>query len=513
MNEALIRALQDPGCYDHPVNGVEIRETHVSWIVLTGDYAYKIKKPLDFGRFLDASTLERRRRLCEQEVRLNRRLAPHLYLAAVPISGTSRKPRMGDASAPIEYAVKMRQFSDRHLFSNLQRSGELSFELIDDLIDQLVVFHEQAARVEEDSPLGTADTVLGIVVREFALIMQRLQDATDRQRLQGVALRVEEAHTRLYDTFERRHREGFVRETHGDIHLGNAVRHEGRTLMFDGVEFNDELRWSDVGCDLACLLMDLEAKGEVAFANHALNRYLELSGDYELVRLLGFYKLYHAVARAKVTMLRDPQPDLAEYHHYLTLAERYADFQFPYLVIGIGVAGSGKSRFTGEMVRRLGSVRVRSDVERKRLHGFSPQVDSSRQGVDIYTPETTRRTYWQLAKLTGVLLESGLPVCIDATCLRREQRDLLRHQAEARGLPVLMVSFEADDATLRRRIEKRARRGGDSSEASLAVLERQLANREPFSDDERRQLVHLDTTADNAAATLVELIRQHMRLA
>lgn len=512
MSEVLIRALQDPGCYDHAVGRIEIRETHVSWVVLTGDYAYKIKKPLDFGRFLDSSTLEQRRRLCEQEVRLNRRLAPHLYLAAVPISGTSRKPRMGDASAPIEYAVKMRQFSDRHLFSNLQRSGELSFELIDDLIDQLVVFHEQASRVETDSSLGSAETTLGIVAREVALIMQHLEDDTDRQRLQGLALRAEEAHARLYEIFERRHRHGFVRETHGDIHLGNAVRHRGRALMFDGVEFNDELRWIDVGCDLACLLMDLEAKGEAAFAHQALNRYLELSGDYELVRLLGFYKLYHALVRAKVVMLRRQQPDIAELRHYLTLAERYAEFQFPYLVIGTGVSGSGKSRFTGEMVHRLGSVRLRSDVERRRLHGIYPQVDSRRQGVDIYTPEATQRTYRRLAELTGVLLESGLPVCIDATCLKRQQRDLLRQQAEARGLPVMMVSFEADDATLRRRIEKRARQGGDSSEASLAVLEHQLGNREPFADDERRQLVHLDTTADNAAETLVELIRQHMRL-
>ncbi|EPC00718.1 hypothetical protein L861_13070 [Litchfieldella anticariensis FP35 = DSM 16096] len=521
MNDALIESLRDPGCYDHPVSRVEVCETHISWILLTGDYAYKIKKPLDFGGFLDFSSLERRHRFCDQEVRLNRRLAPNLYLAAVPISGTPRSPRVGDAGAPIEYAVKMRQFSNRQLLSNLQRSGELSLELIDDLTEQLVIFHEQVARVDESSTLGSADATRGLLAREFALIMARLPDEEDRQRLQSLALRAEEMHARLYTTFEQRHHDGFVREAHGDIHLGNAVCYEGRVLMFDGIEFNEELRCCDVSCDLACLLMDLEARGEMAFSRHALNHYLELSGDYELVRVLGYYKLYHAVVRAKVAMLRYHQPELAndrrqaihdEFRHFLALAEEYAEFRFPYLVIGVGVSGSGKSRFTGEMVRRLGSVRLRSDVERKRLHGFSPQADSRQQGVDIYTPGTTRLTYRHLAKLTGILLESGLPVCIDATCLKREQRELLSQQAEARGLPVLMVSFEADDATLRTRIEKRARRVGDPAEASLAVLERQLAQRDPFADDERRQLVHLDTTAHNAGETLVELIRQHLRL-
>lgn len=521
MSQALIKALHDAGCYDHPVEAIEVFETHISWVVLTGDYAYKLKKPLDFGSFLDFSTLEKRRRLCEQEVRLNRRLAPSLYLAAVPISGSVEAPRVNDASAPFEYAVKMRQFSNRLLFSNLQASGELSLELLDDLIDQLVSFHEQANRAPDDNELGSADSMRRIVEREFVLIAPRLESEADRQRLAHLRTWVDEALERLADEFERRRREGYVRETHGKVHLGNAVHHNGRALMFDGIEFNEELRWNDVGGDLAFLLMDLEARGETAFAHHALNRYLELSGDHTLVRLLPFYKLYRALVRAKVAILRYHQPELhpadrpavmADYRRHVELAEGYAEFSFPYLVIGVGVSGSGKSRFTGEMVRRLGGVRLRSDVERKRLHGFDPQVSTAEQGVDIYTADATQRTYTHLAQLTGVLLEAGLPVCIDATCLKRAQRDLLRHQAEGRGLPVLLVSFEADEATLRARIEKRARRGGDSSEAGLAVLERQLANLESFSDEERLHLVHLDTTAENANLTLVGLIQEHLRL-
>ncbi|PAU77364.1 bifunctional aminoglycoside phosphotransferase/ATP-binding protein [Halomonas salipaludis] len=515
MSETLIEALRSPSGYDHPVAAVEVHETHISWILLTGEFAYKIKKPLDFGSFLDFSTLAKRRALCEQEVRLNRRLAPNLYVAAVPISGSPEAPRINDPSAPFEYAVKMRQFSNRLLFSHLQASGELSQELIDDLIDQLVVFHERAAPVAADSLLGSAASTASIMTREFELIRERLDDGDDLASLASLETLANEAFGRLQEVFTARHRDGFVRETHGDIHLGNAVHHEGRALLFDGIEFNDELRWNDVACDLAFLLMDLEARGEEPLARHALNRYLELSGDYGLARVLAYYKLYRALVMAKVSAIRyrqsgDPdeqQQALMECRRYLRLADGYARFRFPYLLIGVGVSGSGKSRFTGEVIRWLGGVRLRSDVERKRLFGFHPQADSRQQGVDIYTPAATQRTYRRLAKLVGLLLESGLPVCIDATCLRRWQRDMLGWEAEGRGLPLLTVSFEADEATLRRRIEKRARRGGDPSEASLAVLERQLASLEPFGDDERRHLIHLDTTADDATETLVSLIQ------
>ncbi|WP_224418487.1 MULTISPECIES: bifunctional aminoglycoside phosphotransferase/ATP-binding protein [unclassified Modicisalibacter] len=521
MTRTMIDALRDGRCFDHAVDAIEVFETHVSWIVLTGDYAYKIKKPLDLGSFLDFSTLDKRRYFCEQEVRLNRRLAPDLYLGVVAISGSPEAPRVNDEGAPIDYAVKMRQFSNRHLLSHLQASGELTLELVDDLVDQLVTFHDSAERLPEAGEYGSRRSLEAILAREFTLIEARLSGDSDRRRLAQLQTRVAEAVERLDAVFARRHREGFVRETHGDLHLGNVVCHAGRALVFDGLEFNEALRWNDVGSDLAFLLMDLEARGEETLARHALNRYLERSGDHELVRLLSFYKLYRALVRAKVAMLRYHQPDLhpsdrqsimADFRRYLTLAEQYAEFHFPYLVIGVGVSGSGKSRFTGEMVRRLGSIRLRSDIERKRLHGFDPQADTAREAVDIYTPQATERTYRHLAWLSGVLLEAGLPVCIDATCLKREQRDLLRHQAEGRGLPVLIVSFEADEATLQARIEKRARRGGDPSEAGLAVLQRQQRDFEDFTDEERLHLVHLDTTQDNANLTLVGLIQEHLRL-
>lgn len=519
MSRTLIQALKESDCFDHPIGAVEVFETPISWVVSTGDYAYKIKKSLDYGTFLDFSTLEKRRRLCEQEVALNRRIAPTLYIGCVPISGTEEAPRVNDDSAPIEYAVKMRQFSSRHLLSSLQASGELSAELIDDLIDQLVALHESADRVDDDSPYGSPEHIRQMLVEEFELIESLLESPDDLAELERVKTLSLESCARLEPVLEMRRRDGFIRASHGDIHLGNAVRFEGRAILFNGIEFNERLRWCDVACELAFLIMDLEARGEREFAHYALNRYLELSGDYQVVRLLNFYKRHRALLRARIELVLDHDAGVMDdlpggepieiFRRYMAMAQDYSEFRFPYLILAVGVSGSGKSRFTEEIVRRLGGVRIRSDVERKRLFDFtSTPADAD----EVYSEKATDQTYRRLAELTGTVLESGLPACIDATCLLLEQRKRLRFEAEKRGLPVLIVSFEADRATLRARIVKRARRSGEPSERSLSILERQLESFEPFANDETTHLVHLDTTAPDANLTLASLIQERMRL-
>ncbi|MGM8930051.1 bifunctional aminoglycoside phosphotransferase/ATP-binding protein [Salinicola halophyticus] len=519
MSRTLIQALKEGDGFDHPIGAVEVFETPISWVVSTGEYAYKIKKPLDYGSFLDFSTLEKRRRLCEQEVTLNRRVAPTLYIGSVAISGSETVPRVNDDSAPIEYAVKMRQFSSRHLLSSLQASGELSAELIDDLIDQLVALHESADRVDDDSPFGSPEHIRQMLVEEFELIESLLESPADLAELERVKTLSLESFARLEPVLETRRRNGFIRASHGDIHLGNAVRFEGRAILFNGIEFNERLRWCDVACELAFLIMDLEARGETEFAHYALNRYLELSGDYQVVRLLNFYKRHRALLRARIELVRDHDAGIIDdlpagepidvFRRYLTMAQAYSEFRFPYLILAVGVSGSGKSRFTEEIVRRLGGVRIRSDVERKRLFDFT---SAPADAAEVYSEEATDQTYRRLAELTGTVLEAGLPACIDATCLLLEQRKRLRFEAEKRGLPVLIVSFEADQATLRARIVKRARRSGESSEKSLSILEQQLQRFESFASNETTHLVHLDTTAPDANLTLASLIQERMRL-
>ncbi|RKR07262.1 hypothetical protein C7446_0071 [Kushneria sinocarnis] len=521
MSQSLIEALQDSTCYPHPVSGVSLRETHISWVLLAGEHAYKIKKPLDFG-FLDFSTLAKRRHFCEEEIRLNSRLASNIYLEAVPITGSPEAPRINGAGEAFEYAVHMRVFDNEGLFDTLQARGELTEAHMDDMVDQLVDFHQRAERAAPDSAFGTPEVVHAPVAQNFEQLHELLEEPADLDRLGRLEQWADERYEQLAPLMAERLKNGFVRETHGDMHLGNVVQSDGRAVIFDCIEFNDELRWNDICCELAFLLMDLEVRGEWRLSHHVLDRYLERSGDYELVRLLPYYKAYRAMVRAKIAMFRVGQPGLddseragihAEYRRYAELAERYTELEIPWLLVSAGVSGSGKSHFTQQVVHELGSIRLRSDVERKRLFGLASDADSD-SAIDsgIYTAEATERTYQRLAELAGLLLDAGFPVCIDATALRRAQRDRLRHEAERRGLPALTISFEADEATLRRRIEKRQQQRGEASEAGVEVLERQLESREPFGDDEQGQVVHLDTTAEGASHQLVKLLRERLQL-
>ncbi|MGM0983188.1 MAG: AAA family ATPase [Pseudomonadota bacterium] len=397
---------------------------------------------------------------------------------------------------------------------------------LEELVDRLVAFHRHSLGEVCPSNAG----LIAFRKRfegEVEGIESLLHGEEDRQRLAFLRHWFEQDLERLTPCFLAR-RECLLASSwaaenpdsrlcdKGRVLLANAI---GRDIHGPGVD--DHV---DPGSDLAALLVGLESHGESGLARQALDGYLRQSGDYDLARLLSIFRVVEALAGARRALQRHPaagedgeRPALLaetmrECRAYLDLAEAYAEFRFPPLIIGIGVSGSGKSRFTRTLVGRLGAVRLCSDVERRRLQGIDPQQAVMEPPVDMFAPEATERTYRRLAECAGTLLEAGFPTCVDGTFLKREQRDLLRQQAEARGLPVLLVSFEADQATLSRRIEKRARRLGVPSEESLAILTSQQADMEPFGDEERLHLLHLDTTADNAAETLAGLIQDHVRL-
>ncbi|CAM3369017.1 AAA family ATPase [Halomonas lysinitropha] len=396
---------------------------------------------------------------------------------------------------------------------------------LEELVNRLVAFHRHSLGEVCPSNAGLV-TFRKRFEGEVAAIEPLLPGEEDRQRLASLRRWFEQDIERLMPVFLAR-RERLLASSwaaanpdtrlcdNGRVLLANAI---GRDIHGPGID--DHV---DPGSDLAALLVGLASHGESGLACQALDGYLRQSGDYDLARLLSIFRVVEALAGARRALQRHPaagedgeRPALLaetmrECRGYLDLAEAYAEFRFPPLIIGIGVSGSGKSRFTRTLVGRLGAVRLCSDVER-RLHGIDPQAVASRPAVDMFTTEATERTYYRLAECAGTLLEAGFTTCVDGTFLKREQRDLLRQQAEARGLPVLLVSFEADQATLRRRIEKRARRHGVPIEQSLAVLASQQAELEPFGDEERLHLLHLDTTADKAAETLAGLIQDHVRL-
>ncbi len=488
----LIHALAVPGRFPHPVNDIQVIETHVSWIVLTGPYAYKIKKAVNLG-FLDYSALERRHLFCREELRLNGRTAPDIYLEAVPISGTATDPLVGDDSAPIEYAVKMRQFDQSALLGALLARGAVDEGVFDGLAREIALFHGSIDRVPLEAVYGTPASVLHPVSENFVQIRQFLGESAPLARLEALE-RWSAAHFEfLTPVFEWRKREGFIRECHGDLHLNNIAMVEGHPTPFDGIEFNPNLRYIDTASEIAFLTMDLDDRGHHALGQRFLNRYLEYTGDFEGLRLLRFYQAYRAMVRAKVAAIRLSQPlrgaERAEAERdvagYLSLAERYTAETAPALVVMHGLSGSGKSMLAARLSGASEAVRLRSDVERKRLYGLGPdEASDSALGSGIYSAEAGQRTYARLATLAEIVTGAGLPVIIDATTLKREQRETFRTLARRLRVPCALVHCAASEKELRDRVTGRRVRGGDASEATVAVLESQLAGLEPLGGEE-----------------------------
>jgi predicted kinase len=310
---------------------------------------------------------------------------------------------------------------------------------------------------------------------------------------------VEQLH-RLNPVIEQRLQRGFVRECHGDAHLGNVARIEGRATLFDCIEFNPEFRWTDVVCDLAFTVMDLRDRGSDALSWRMLDVWLAESGDHDGLRLLPLYTVYRAMVRAKVQALRlaedeiDRAAVLAQVGAYLDLAEQIRDEQRPALLITHGLSGSGKSWLAERLVEQVGLIRIRSDIERKRLHGLGSHSRSS-AGLDagIYSAEASRRTYRKLLELARPALETGIPVLIDAAFLKQAQREPFQKRAEALGVPFGILECQADPATLARRIEARARTGNDPSDADLEVLEKQQTAAAPLTAAEHANALSIET--------------------
>ncbi|HRP97156.1 MAG TPA: AAA family ATPase [Rhodocyclaceae bacterium] len=489
-HQQLVNRLRRPAAYPHPVAQVACIETHISWVLLAGDYAYKLKKPLDLG-FLDFSTAALRHAACRDEVRLNRRTAPQLYLDVVTINGPVEAPTIGGHGEVLDHAVRMRRFDQAGLFANLLAAGRLSPSLIDAVAQHVAAFHAAADVADAAAGFGTADAVHFPVRQNFDQIRVRIDDAALRARLERLAQWSEAQFTRLAAVFGRRLADARVRECHGDLHLGNLVLLDGAPHLFDAIEFSASLRWIDVIADVAFLVMDLEARERSDLAHRFLNAYLERSGDYDGLHVLDYYLVYRAMVRAKVAAIRLAQVDgderaecLAQLETYVALAERHAQPVRAALLIACGVSGSGKTSASQALVEARGVIRVRSDVERKRLVGLAPEARSGAAlGTGLYDAEAGRRTYARLAELAATVL-AARPVLVDATFLKRAQRDAFRRLAREHGVPFVILAFEAPPAVLRERVRRRAAAGTDASEADLAVLDAQLADREPLTGDE-----------------------------
>lgn len=505
----LIAALRDAQCFAHPVSRIEVIETHISTVLLTGEFAYKIKKPVNLG-FLDFTTLEQRRHCCEEELRLNRRTAPGLYLDVVTITGTAERPVVDGEGAAIEYAVRMRQFAPDQTLDALLRRGELTPALLEDLAASVAAFHGAIEVAPPVSMHGTPAEVRAAALDNFEQIGSLIRDGPVHEALSRLRTWTESECARLYEAFEARRAGGFVRECHGDLHLGNVALVDGRPLPFDCIEFSDALRWIDVMSEAAFTVMDLLEHGERSLAFHFLNTYLGATGDYAGTKVLRFHLVYRALVRAKVAAIRlreAPQRSRSELEGYLSVAESLTAQRHPTLIITCGVSGSGKTTVARHLADSLGAIHLRSDVERKRLHGLAPQARTGAAvGAGLYGSQATAATYGHLARLARTMLASGFPVIVDATFLLRSERRVFRDLARESSTGFLVFDCQAPLAVLRSRVLERERTGHDASDATLAVLENQMATQELLAAEERADAVVCETSdPERCARALAEV--------
>lgn len=506
--------MMDAAAYDHEVEALELIETHISWVVLAGEYAYKIKKPVDFG-FLDFSSLDKREHCCREELRLNRRLASDIYLDVVAIAECDGRLHIDGEGKVIEYAVKMRRFPQQAQLDRVLQQDAQNLEHIEATAELIADFHLSLPPLEGEFGLPTV--VSAPVEENFMQIRQALDADSFDYDVDDIQRWAEAEGLRIEPLLRQRKSDGFIRECHGDLHLANLVCIEGRVMAFDCIEFSEALRCIDVISEIAFLVMDLESRGWSTMAYAFINSYLERTGDYAGMALLPYYCCYRAMVRAKVEALRlsqagmssaDTDEHLRSFHAYLDLARSYTRRSKVAILLMYGVSASGKSGLSAQLMRSLPALRLRSDVERKRLFSHTAAVDAALPlADDCYSEDASRRVYAHLLELSSNVLSAGYNVIVDATFLQRQQRDIFKRRAQELAASFVIVETRADREVLRQRILDRR---GDASDADLSVLEAQLDAGPCLTEDEMAEVFSVDTGVNNDIEVLVDRIKDRV---
>lgn len=451
------------------VHRVEHIETHISHLFLTGNYAYKLKKPVRFD-FLDFSTLENRKQQCENELRLNARFAPAIYEAVVPISLQGRKLVLGGTDNVIEYVVKMKQFDNKLLFDTLEKEGKLSDRLLEEVTEKIAIFHKSA---EPQAEYWSVEEVSVSVEQNIRTCEGYTPAPIDSKKLALLGERSRQALSKLGSLIRKRQRT-HVRAVHGDLHLGNMCVYEGRAELFDGIEFNPQLSNCDVWADLAFFVMDLFARGRLSEAALVWNRYLQDTDDFEGIELLSFYIAYRAMVRAKVSCLELDSAHGREELRLKSDAARYLEFALQALepsvgkIVAVGgLSGSGKSTLSSMLSRRLGAVHIRSDAVRKHLGG----VPLYQPGPpELYSEEMNQRTYRGMLDRALPVLRSGRAVVVDAVFHSPVWRTGIEQFAQEKGCSFYGIWCTVSPKIAKERIRTRL---GDISDADEGILSRQ----------------------------------------
>lgn len=506
---ALIEQMMQPGFYPHPVTEpIELIQTHVSYVFLTGDYAYKVKKPVNFG-FLDFSTLEKRQHFCLEELRMNQPIAPDIYLDVLAIAQVGDTFALGGSGQPVEYALKMCQFPQDALFIKLFEQGKLTEAQMEELGQIVAQFHAKAHTDDYIRSFGEVSKIREAFDENYQQTEKYIGGPQTQQQFEGTKRFTDTFFEQRYEVFTKRREHDRIRECHGDLHLRNICLWQDNIQLFDRIEFNEPFRFVDVMYDVAFAVMDLEARGRKDLGNAFLNTYVEQTGDWEGLQVLPLYLSRQAYVRAKVTsfLLDDPGvPEDAKQEattvasDYYRLAWEYTKTNQGRLILMSGLSGSGKTTVARHLARRLGAIHLRSDAVRKHLAGIP--LDQ-KGGDELYTSQMNQKTYDRLLQLGIALASQGFPVILDAKYDREATRQEAIAQANGHQLPVQIIHCTAPEDVLRDRLLLRT---GDVSDATADLMTQQKATAESFTETEQSFVTTIDTTQEDWASSLQEVL-------
>jgi uncharacterized protein len=476
----LVSAMLEPGFYPKRPSKVTHKETHISHVFLTDDLVYKVKKAVRFS-FLDYSTLGKRRHFLNEELRLNRRLAPSVYLAVMPISFDSTGWRLGGLSEPVEYTLIMRRLPERRMLPFLLDSGQLTPEMMRAVAEVLAPFHAGAEQIKRGTALHYPSSIQKEWDENLAELQPFFGTSIDEDTFEALRQFGAQFIDRHHDLFMRRFNEGWIREVHGDLHCEHICFAPEGIQIFDCIEFSQQLHCCDLASEIAFLLMDLEVRGGGAMARPFLTRYLELLHDPDLPLLLPYYQCYRALVRGKVEALRSTGPN-SNASRYFGYASRFTWRSLkPFLLIVCGLTGSGKSTLARELGKRLGMPVINSDTLRKAIAGkHGPQAVPFNE--EIYSPDMTEKTYRKIAREAEKRILEGEGAILDATFSQKAHREKIVRLAEKHAIPVVFIHCVASDETTKKRLAQREAEGKDVSDGRWEIYLKQKNSYQPINE-------------------------------
>jgi len=518
----LLTALAQPECYPHRPAEVEVIQTHISVVFLAGEVVYKLKKPVRFS-FLDYSTLALRQHYCQEEVRLNRRLAPTVYLGVVPVFHINDVYTVGESfssqnAGVVDYLVRMRRLPEERRLDSLLAAGRVVKEGIHALAKRLVHFH-QTASTDQAAQYGAPEIIWQTIADNFQETAAFIGQTISTQQydlIQNFSRRFFADHRKLFET---RILQGRVREGHGDLRCEHVYFLDEGVTIVDCIEFNPRLRTCDVASELAFLAMDLELQNAPALAAELIHTYTTQMEDKHFLELLPFYQCYRAYVRGKVESLKSREPEVSpqeraraqeQAQRAFRLAARYArKAPSPALVVVCGRVGTGKSTVSRLLGEHTGFSVLNSDVIRKRLAGLLPTAHASADyRAGIYSEDFTRRTYTTLLTQAEEELRSGRGVIVDATCKQRQDRQALLALGNRLKVPVLFLECRASRAEVERRLRERERQGDSASDATWAIAQKEQYEFPPFDDlpDWCHWVIDTEKSVEDALADVEEYL-------